>query len=601
METAHNLRNRLAIPRSIRWRLPLSYAGIALLAVLALGGVLLITLRNYYEQRERTYLENNGRVIGIVLEQMYHDGLPESAFQAAVNISSFVTGARVCLLDTEQQVLADSGTSPGRDLITLNITELRSEGTSRIFRPFLSIYREGQPPGDFFREDPGRGGDTSREEQGLGAWVQDQTYSLWAEANQVFRSFISIYQEGQPPGNLLWENPGREDGAAPVDTSPEDLDLGAWFQDQTYSLWAEGEPFGYYLSPDEPAASVRSDQQVTMPLLDNQGDLLSYIKMSEGPAFGLEVVADVAQVFLGAGIVAVLVAGVVGWFASRNISQPVLDLTHVTKRMAAGQLSARVNLTRQDEFGSLARSFNTMADRIENTVVTLQRFVADAAHELNTPITALRTNLELAAYENEDGESQNDIGQALVELERLEGLTSSLLALARLEAKAVDVQHVSVDMGALARQMNERYASRAEQGNVTLALNLAQDQPIITQADEGQLVRMLDNLLDNALKFTPDGGTVVINLRADDQNVHLSVQDTGIGIPADDRAKLFSRFHRGQNVSAYPGNGLGLVIVKAIIEEHRGQVIVESNETGTCFFVRLPVGNEQREKRHDTG
>jgi signal transduction histidine kinase len=557
MKKARNRKGRLMIPRSIRWRLPLSYAGIALLAVLALGGVLLTTLRNYYDQRERSYLENNARVVGSIIEQMYRDEIPESAIQATVNISSFVSASRVRLLDVEHEILADSGTSPGRELLMLSFAELRSEGAGRVFRPFISIYRDGPPPGE----------------------PADDGSPLWGES------------DGPPP-----DAPARDDSAPP---GSDQGDLEAIFREQSYSLWAEGDPFGYYrLNPEEPENSVRSAQQVIMPLFGAQGSLLGYIELSEGPAFGTKVVADVTQGLLGAGVMAVLLAVVAGWLASRSISQPVMALTHVTRRMAQGQLSARVDLARQDELGSLASSFNTMADRIENTVVTLQRFVADAAHELNTPITALRTNLELATSEDDTHGYQSDLEQAQVELARLERLTTSLLALARLEARGNEVERRPIDVGALVRQMHERYASRAEQGEIALEMS-APAQPVMIQANEEQLTRMLDNLLDNALKFTPSGGTVSLSLRSDEQAVHLLVQDTGIGIPPDDLPKLFSRFHRGRNTAVYPGNGLGLVIVKAIVEEHRGDVTVESSPAGTCFSVRLPHRIRQEGNGHD--
>jgi signal transduction histidine kinase len=105
---------------------------------------------------------------------------------------------------------------------------------------------------------------------------------------------------------------------------------------------------------------------------------------------------------------------------------------------------------------------------------------------------------------------------------------------------------------------------------------------------------MVDNLLDNALKFTPSGGTVTMGLGVQADGVELSVVDTGIGIPAEDLPKLFGRFHRGRNTGAYPGHGLGLVISKAIVEDHRGQITVESDGAGTQVVVRLPSDDIER-------
>jgi signal transduction histidine kinase len=226
-------------------------------------------------------------------------------------------------------------------------------------------------------------------------------------------------------------------------------------------------------------------------------------------------------------------------------------------------------------------------------VTTLKQFVTDAAHEINTPITALRTNLELAADSANPDDFRADLHRAQVELERLEKLTRSLLTLSRLEARTVAPAREPLDLVALGRQMNERFASRAEQAGVTFTVDVPSD-PVTVAADEHQLTRVLDNLLDNALKFTPPGGSVTLKLDELPGLARLSVTDTGIGIPAEDLPNLFRRFHRGRNAAAYPGNGLGLVITKAIVEEFNGQIAVESSSTGTRFTVILPGNSKDK-------
>jgi two-component system sensor histidine kinase BaeS len=282
-----------------------------------------------------------------------------------------------------------------------------------------------------------------------------------------------------------------------------------------------------------------------------------------------------------------LIAVGMGIIVSRNINRPVLALADVTRQMAQGDLAARVTVNRRDEFGLLAGIFNTMADRVEATVSTLKQFVADAAHEINTPLTALRTNLELTAVDEIPTTARADIQQALAELTRLEKLTRSLLMLARLEVPTVAQVRSPVELTALLRQLHERYASRAEQAGTTFEITVP-DTPVTIPADPEQITRMFDNLLDNALKFTPSGGRVELGLCLDNTTAHAWVQDTGIGIPENDLPQLFSRFHRGRNVAAYPGNGLGLVIAKAIVTDHGGQIAVESGADGTRFTVSLP-------------
>ena len=337
---------------------------------------------------------------------------------------------------------------------------------------------------------------------------------------------------------------------------------------------------------------------VTLPLYDQNQTLLGYLDLSESPAFGSEIVNDVAEKAAVAGLIAVLLAGFAGWLTSRQISQPVLTLADATRHMAEGDLSVRVTLPRRDELGLLARTFNTMAERVENTVTTLKQFVADAAHEINTPITALRTNLELAAASANPADFRADLVRAQVELERLEKLTRGLLTLSRLEAHTTTPICEPLDLAALGRHMHECFASRAEQAGVAFTVDVPPD-PVTVPADEHQITRVLDNLLDNALKFTPAGGSVTLKLDELSGLARLSVTDTGIGIPAEDLPKLFRRFHRGRNAAAYPGNGLGLVITKAIVEEHNGQIKVESSSAGTRFTVTLPCDNKEKRAHHD--
>jgi signal transduction histidine kinase len=282
-----------------------------------------------------------------------------------------------------------------------------------------------------------------------------------------------------------------------------------------------------------------------------------------------------------ASAVAVALAAAVGWLVSRRISSPLMALAETTTSMAGGDLSARADATPRDEFGTLACSFNRMADRIEQTVVTLRRFVSDAAHEIHTPLTALRTNLELAT---QDGYVQ----EAQAQLERLEALTGGLLDLSRIEAGAGQAALAEVALDRLAREVSERYASRAEEAGVAFGLSLP-EAPVRVRGEEGQLRRALNNLLDNAVKFTPAGGRVRLGLREDGGWAVVCVEDTGIGIPEGDLPHLFQRFHRGRNAASYPGSGLGLAIVKAIAERHGGDVGAEMTVEGTKLTMKVPL------------
>lgn len=533
MTTALKGQHTLTNLYSIRWRLLLTYAGIALLAAIALGGLLLFTLRSYYDQRERDYMTASADVVTRSAEQLLRDDVPDDVLQAATNIYAFIVLARVQVLDVDRQVIADSGAMAEGDIVSLEYLKPEPLGPTTT--------DAGLPPG----APPPATPDTGFE-----------TY-LRIRREEITVPDISA-------GQLIW----RE-----------------------YPMWSRRGALDRLLT-GEASSESHTDVVVTVPLQDHRThEVIGYLVLSEGPTFGTEIVRDVAEKTVVAGALAVLLAGVVGWFTSRRISHPVLALAETTARMAEGDLSVRANVDRRDEVGLLAHTFNTMAARVETTVVTLKRFVADAAHEINTPITALRTNLELAAASDQPDEFRADIAHAQTELTRLETLTHGLLTLARIEAHDDGAAHATIDLAALARQMHERYASRAEQAGITFRLDVPPGAVPI-QVDEALVASVIENLLDNALKFTPEGGTVTLALRAEAHTARLEVTDTGIGIPPADVPKLFSRFYRASNASAYPGNGLGLVITRAIVEEHGGTISVDSAAGRTCFAVHLPRTSE---------
>jgi signal transduction histidine kinase len=349
-----------------------------------------------------------------------------------------------------------------------------------------------------------------------------------------------------------------------------------------------GSPFGFDVNAETVSPNVRSNLRAKQRVMDpKSGALLGTVTLSEGPAYGRSIMASVAWGWALASAVAVLFAIGVGWFISRRISAPVLALTAATTRMAHGELSSRAAITGRDEFGTLAHSFNEMADQVESTVAALRRFVSDAAHELHTPLTALRADLDLAA---ETGAAQVFIKRSQAVVKRMEALTNDLLDLSRVEAKVIQPPVAPVDLTALMQQNGEALASQAEQVDLALELVLPQT-PVLVHADPAQIQRAVNNLVDNACKFTPAGGTIKIELQRDGAQAALSVTDGGIGIPPEDLPQLFNRFHRGRNATAYPGSGLGLAIVKAIVEQQGGCVTAENTSPGARFTLRWPIAN----------
>jgi signal transduction histidine kinase len=351
-----------------------------------------------------------------------------------------------------------------------------------------------------------------------------------------------------------------------------------------------GSPFGFFLNGEGLTGNGRSNLSVTSQVLDPQNSsMIGTVRLSEGLAYGRAVLTSVAKVWALAGLIAVLLAAGVGWFISRRFSAPVIALTGVTARMAQGDLSSRASSESRDEFGQLARSFNEMAQRVENTISTLRAFVADAAHELHTPLTALHTNLELAVDEPDPTRQTLFLTRAQEQNQRLEILVDGLLDLSRIEAVGTSSDTVMLDLNPLVQELGELFAARAEQAARLFALELPAET-IRVRVDNSQIRRILTNLLENALKFTSPRGVITLRLAARDSQAVLSVSDTGIGIPPEDLPHLFERFHRGRNASRYPGSGLGLAIVKALVDEQGGTVRAESEMgVGTSIIVTLPL------------
>ena len=516
-------------PKSIRWRLPLSYGAIGLLAALALGIVLLTTLRGYYARQERDYLTGNAQEVAHRMARLLALDPPTETLQSEVEAFAFLSQTRVRLHDATGQVLADSG-MPESIQVAFGVAPpdgSRMLVITRLEGPFTPTISGTQAAAEFIVE-------------------------------TVVVTETVVITEGTVPTEV----------SAPYPAEPMPV------VDTFY---------GFFLGQETTAPVVvgpRSDQFARTDFYDQTGDLLGTVELSDGPAYGREIVNSVARAWAIAGGVAVALAAGVGWLVSRQMSGPLLALTGVTTHMAEGDLSARADVARQDEFGALARSFNRMADQVQETVVTLRHFVSDAAHEIHTPLTALRTNLELAP-------DDAFVKRAQTQVQRLQALTEGLLNLSRIEAGTQADAHTPVALTQLVREVSELYASRAEQAGLTFDLTLPQT-PVTVQGDEAQLRRMLGNLLDNACKFTPKDGTVSVGLCQEGEWVELSVEDTGIGIPKEDLPHLFRRFHRGRNVAAYHGSGLGLAIVKPIVEAHGGRARGENVEQGAHFTVWLP-------------
>jgi heavy metal sensor kinase len=287
---------------------------------------------------------------------------------------------------------------------------------------------------------------------------------------------------------------------------------------------------------------------------------------------------------------ALFLAGGGGWFLAHRALLPVDRMTRTAKRIGAGQLHARLDVSgTNDELDRLAETLNDMLSRLEAAFSEMRQFTADASHELQTPLTILRGEIEIALRSKRSEEEYVAVMRsALEEIERISLLVEGLLLLARSDAGVLKLDLKPLDLMIIAEEVLEQLSPLARSKPVSLMLG--QVQSLRVSGDPVQLRRLLFNLLDNAIKYTPERGMVKVSIEEKDGWAVLSVADTGIGIATEEREKVFQRFFRSAEArSAQGGSGLGLSIVKSIVEAHEGRIELESLPgKGSTFRVYLP-------------
>ncbi|MEM7342621.1 MAG: HAMP domain-containing sensor histidine kinase [Chloroflexota bacterium] len=562
-------------PNSIRWRLPLSYAVLALLTSLVLGVLLLVMLQRYYRQQELDYLTHNAQSMSRYIVPWLETNHSIEPLQTELGNFAFLSQTRIRVFNTEDQLLIDTGKSTSQQHIVALSLDVDIDPTAA----------------------------TQTITQSVAVTDPENKTSVIVIKNNETRNYID--PEDSFPLDQILPDLSQNEGViinrrVAITTSDfaqlPDLVSSAMSGEDNYlltSLAAAGTPYGFSFNPEASTTEPRSTARIQHSIYNNQGELLGYIDLSEGPAYGRQILQTVAWGWAIASIVATLFAATIGWRLSRQLSHPIIGLTDATKQMGAGDLSIRADIDRHDELGVLAEQFNKMAYQVEDTVLTLRRFSADAAHQLQTPLTALKTNLELITEDDSDKDHRQPMVQALSQVDQLEALTNDLLMLSRVEANITTTPWGPIDLSEQLQIRCEQYASQAEQAGILFTYQ-AISKPIIIRGDTAQLTQVWHNLLDNAIKFTPDGGTILVRLEShpDTGWADVEIIDTGIGITVAETPYLFNRFYRGKQVTSYPGNGLGLAIVQSIVTAHDGQVEVIPSTKGAWLRVRLPLCRE---------
>lgn len=294
--------------------------------------------------------------------------------------------------------------------------------------------------------------------------------------------------------------------------------------------------------------------------------------------------------FLLAGAIAAVIALVMARWLARGMTQPLRDMAEASRRMETGDYSTRVHTTTRDEVGQLAAAFNRMSGEFENLEASRRDLVANVSHELKTPITAIRAHLENLL----DGVEQPDpeiLEVMLAQSERLGRLVEQLLDLSKLESGEVPLRREPVSLAPLVAQVMSEIEVACTDRDVDVSSDLPEDLPTI-EADRERVHQVIFNLVDNAVRFTPEGGEVRIEAHRHNGSVEVSVADTGVGIPPEALPRLFERFYRVDPARAREdgGTGIGLAIARSVVEAHGGTIRAESDPGhGSVFTFDLPV------------
>ena len=289
----------------------------------------------------------------------------------------------------------------------------------------------------------------------------------------------------------------------------------------------------------------------------------------------------------GAGALVLVALG--GWWIARRALRPVDRMTTRAEAIGIDDLSQRIAVPRvNDELAHLARTLNAMLDRLQNGVQTRERLIADASHELRGPLAAMRSEIDVTlAHDRVDEPARAALQLARDDAIRLTRIVDSLLTLARVDAGRLELLVAPHDLSELAER-----AARAQRGAATerrVELVIGGDE-VVAEVDADRFEQVLTNLLDNAIRHSPEGGHVGLDIRRDAAQTHITVTDEGPGIPREARERVFERFGRQDSARPRGGAGLGLAICREVVKAHGGRIVIDDRPPpGTTVHVVLPA------------
>ena len=329
-------------------------------------------------------------------------------------------------------------------------------------------------------------------------------------------------------------------------------------------------------------------------LLDSRGrsGAIVYVSRIQGMMDSLRSVRiQLITVFILIALAALMLA----LFLSRVLTTPIVNLSRTMRKMGKGDLSVRVPEKGSGELRQLAENYNIMAAQLENLDKSRNQFVSNASHELKTPLASMKIMLETMINQPEMPAEmrQEFMGDMNHEIDRLTGIITDLLTLTRMDNRSDALNLEDLDLSAMTAETVRLLTPAAEKRSQRLEVNAPAGLGM--RGDRTKLNQVLYNLIDNAMKYTQDGGTIRVSLERDGGNLIWRVRDNGVGIPKEDQEHIFDRFYRVDKARSREtgGTGLGLSIVRQMVTLHGGQISVESEPgRGSCFTVTLPANGK---------
>lgn len=337
------------------------------------------------------------------------------------------------------------------------------------------------------------------------------------------------------------------------------------------------------------AFSRRSGHRIILPIKDGQGSVRelfalegSLLRHREFPRFPL-----ILSLVLSGLVIALLVLPL-----SLRITRPIRELHRVGQQWAEGHLDHRTKLKGKDEISELGKVFNMMASNLQKMLDERKEFLAFISHELKSPLARIKLSLDLLSQTSDPQDKariEEGMQQDILESEKL---INQLLTLSRLEMSLPASRMDRVDLGSIIRKVIQQLHPVSSAANIRVEASDGSKDSMIVEGDADQLQRALANVVENALKFSPNGSEVQIKSSTDNDHVRLQVADQGSGVDPLDIGKIFEPFYRGRSEANQQGNGLGLFIARRIIELHGGRIEAHPNQPqGTVISIELPILN----------